>query len=292
MEKKQCKNTLLIVKGGPKRIEFDRKCRDTLLSGINKLVDVVSVTLGPKGRNVVLSESDKLRVINDGVTIAQAIELLDTIENVGVVFIWEVAITINSSAGDGTTTAIVLARQTIKSGLLVITNRANPVSLKSGMDKTVKILVKMLKEKSYVVKGTDGIKAVASLSAGNDEFVWNLIAEAIDKIGPDGVILIESSSSSETFVTVDEGMRIDKWYMSLHFVTNKDKTIVEFENTRILVTYQKISNVKEIVPLLEKATQLIVPLLIIVNDNVSYHISIYNWTFYFSYFTCIQFTQF
>ncbi|KAK4440345.1 Chaperonin 60 subunit alpha 2, chloroplastic [Sesamum alatum] len=260
------KRPLLVVKAGPKRIEFDKKCRDALLSGINKLADAVSVTLGPKGRNVVLSESETLKVINDGVTIARAIELPDTIENAGAVLIQEVATKTNGSAGDGTTTAIVLAREMIKSGLLAITNGANPVSLKKGMDKTVKELVRSLKEKSYAVKGSDDIKAVASLSAGNDEYIGNLIAEAIEKIGPDGVISIESSSSSETYVIVEEGMKIDKGYMSPHFVTNKDKSIVEFENARILVTDQKLSAVKDIIPLLEKATQLSVPLLIIAED--------------------------
>ncbi|KAL0352679.1 UNVERIFIED_CONTAM: Chaperonin 60 subunit alpha 2, chloroplastic [Sesamum angustifolium] len=179
------KRPLLVVKAGPKRIEFDRKCRDALLSGINKLADAVSVTLGPKGRNVVLSESETLKVINDGVTIARAIELPDTIENAGAVLIQEVATKTNGSAGDGTTTAIVLAREMIKSGLLAITNGANPVSLKKGMDRTVKELVRSLKEKSYAVKGSDDVKAVASLSAGNDEYIGNLIAEAIEKIGPD-----------------------------------------------------------------------------------------------------------
>ncbi|KAK4488000.1 hypothetical protein RD792_003739 [Penstemon davidsonii] len=260
------KKTSFLVKAGPKRIEFDRKCRDALLSGINKLADAVSVTLGPKGRNVVLSESNTVKVINDGVTIARAIELSDSIENTGALLIQEVATRTNGSAGDGTTTAIVLAREMIKSGLLAITYGANPVSLKKGMEKTVKQLVKILKEESYAVKGNDDIKAVATISAGNDEYVGNLIAEAIAKIGPDGVISIESSSSSETSVTVEEGMKIDKGYMSAHFVTNKDKSIVEFESVRILVTDQKISSVKEIVPLLEKATQLSVPLLIIAED--------------------------
>ncbi|KAL7089699.1 hypothetical protein ACP275_13G199700 [Erythranthe tilingii] len=260
------RKSLLVVKAGPKRIEFDGRCRDALLSGINKLADAVSVTLGPKGRNVVLSEADTLKVINDGVTIARAIELSDTIENTGVLLIQEVATKTNGSAGDGTTTAIVLAREMIKFGLLAITNGANPVSLKKGMEKTSRELVKSLKEKSFAVKGSDDIKAVASLSAGNDESIGTLIAEAIDKIGPDGVISIESSSSSETFVIVDEGMKIDKGYMSPHFVTNKEKSTVEFENARVLVTDQKISTVKEIVPLLEKATQLSVPLLIIAED--------------------------
>ncbi|PIN26734.1 Mitochondrial chaperonin, Cpn60/Hsp60p [Handroanthus impetiginosus] len=154
----------------------------------------------------------------------------------------------------------------IKSGLLAIANGANPVSLKKGMEKTVKELVKSLKEMSYAVKGSDDIEAVASLSAGNDEYIGKLIAKAIDKIGLDGVILVESSSSSETFAIVEEGMKIDKGYISPDFVTNKDKSIVEFENARVLVTDQIISTVEQIVPLLEKATQLSVPLLIVAQD--------------------------
>ncbi|KAH6764831.1 TCP-1/cpn60 chaperonin family protein [Perilla frutescens var. hirtella] len=265
-QRNSVRKTMLVVKAGPKRIEFDRNCRDALLSGINKLADAVSVTLGPKGRNVVLSESDKLKVINDGVTIARAIELPDTIENAGVMLIQEVATKTNGSAGDGTTTAILLTREMITYGLLAIANGANPVSLKKGMERAVEELINVLKEKTYAVKSNDEIKAVASLSAGNDEYVGNLIAEAIEKIGPDGVISIESSKSSETSVTVDEGMKIDKGYMSPHFVTNKDKSTVEFENARVLVTDLKISTVKEIVPLLEKSTQLSVPLLIIAED--------------------------
>ncbi|KAF8408615.1 hypothetical protein HHK36_004678 [Tetracentron sinense] len=179
--------------------------------------------------------------------------------------IQEVARKTNDSAGDGTTTAIILAREMIKSGLLAVAFGANPISLKKGMDKTVKELVTVLKDKSLPVKGRDDIKAVASISAGND-FVGNLIAEAIDKIGPDGVITIESSSSSETSVVVEEGMKIDKGYMSPQFITNQDKSIVEFENAKVLVTDQKISTIKEIVPLLEKTTQLSVPLLIIAED--------------------------
>lgn len=206
-QRNSVRKTMLVVKAGPKRIEFDKKCRDALLSGINKLADAVSVTLGPKGRNVVLSESEKLKVINDGVTIARAIELPDTIENAGVLLIQEAATKTNGSAGDGTTTAILLTREMIKYGLLAITNGANPVSLKKGMERAVEELSKDLKERSHAVKSSDEIKAVASLSAGNDEYIGNLIAEAIEKIGPDGVISIESSKSSETSVTVDEGMK-------------------------------------------------------------------------------------
>ncbi|KAH6799266.1 TCP-1/cpn60 chaperonin family protein [Perilla frutescens var. frutescens] len=219
------------------------------------LADAVSVTLGPK-------ESDKLKVINDGVAIARAIELPDTIENAGVMLIQEVATKTNGSAGDGTITAILLTREMITYGLLAIANRANPVSLKRAVEE----LINVLKEKTYAVKSNDEIKVVASLSAGNDECVGNLIVEAIENIGPDGVISIESSKPSETSVTVDKGMKIDKGYMSPHFVTNKDKLTVEFENARVLVTDLKISTMKEIVPLLEKSTQLSVSLLIIAKD--------------------------
>ncbi|XP_018624144.1 chaperonin 60 subunit alpha 2, chloroplastic isoform X2 [Nicotiana tomentosiformis] len=260
------KKKMMVARAGPKRIAFDKECREALLSGINKIADAVSVTLGPKGRNVVLSESGVLKVINDGVTIAQAIELPDSIENAGVTLIKEVATKTNSLAGDGTTTAIVLAREMVKAGLLAVAFGANPVSMKKGMEQTVRELVKILKKKSYPVRGNDDIKAVASISAGNDEFIGSLIAEAIKKIGPDGVICIESSSSAETSVMVEEGMKIDKGYMSPHFINNPNKSIVEFENAKVLVTDQKISSVKEIVPLLEKATQLSVPLLIFAED--------------------------
>lgn len=260
-ENKKC-----VIRAGPKRVSFDKECRNGLLAGINKLADAVSVTIGPKGRNVVLSESGNLKVINDGVTIAKAVELPDAIENAGVSLIQEVATKTNDLAGDGTTTAIILAREIIKSGLLAVAFGANPVSLRNGMEKTVKELVKILKEKSKPVTGSDDIKAIASISAGNDEFIGNLIAETISKIGPDGIISIESSSSSETSVVVEEGMKIDKGYMSHQFITNHDKSIVEFENARVLVTDQKISTVKSIVPLLEKTTQLSVPLLIIAED--------------------------
>ncbi|XP_038894910.1 chaperonin 60 subunit alpha 2, chloroplastic isoform X2 [Benincasa hispida] len=255
-----------VVRAGPKRISFGKECRGALLAGIDKLADAVSVTLGPKGRNVILSEQGMLKVINDGVTIAKAIELSDAIENAGVVLIQEVASKMNDLAGDGTTTAIILAREMIKSGLLAVSFGADPVSLKKGMDKTVKELIKVLKKKSTPVQGKDDIKAVAMISSGNDEYVGNLIAEAIEKIGPDGVISIESSKSSETSVIIEEGMKIDKGYMSPQFITNQDKSIVEFDNAKVLVTDQRISTVKEIVPLLEKTVQLSLPLLIIAED--------------------------
>uniref|UniRef100_A0A7N0VA80 Uncharacterized protein n=1 Tax=Kalanchoe fedtschenkoi TaxID=63787 RepID=A0A7N0VA80_KALFE len=261
-----CGNRLTIVKAGTKRISFGKECRLALKNGIDKLADAVTLTLGPKGRNVVLSESGKLRVINDGVTIARSIELRDAIENAGASLIQEVASKTNDSAGDGTTTAIILARALIEYGLLAVAFGANPLSVKVGMDKTVKELVKILKDRSFPVEGKNQIKAVASVAAGNNEFVGNIIAQTIEKIGPDGVISIESSSSSETFIIVEEGMKLDKGYMSPLFINNQHKSQVEFENAKVLVAEQKISSVKEIVPVLEKCMQLNAPLLIFAED--------------------------
>ncbi|KAL1195619.1 Chaperonin 60 subunit alpha 2 [Cardamine amara subsp. amara] len=264
--KPQAPRKFSVVRAGAKRILYGKDSREALQAGIDKLADAVSGTLGPRGRNVVLAEKDTIKVINDGVTIAKSIELSDTIENAGATLIQEVAIKMNDSAGDGTTTAIILAREMIKAGSLAIAFGANAVSVKNGMNKTVKELVKVLQMKSVPVNGKNDVKAVASISAGNDEFVGNLIAETVEKIGPDGVISIESSSTSETSVIVEEGMKFDKGYMSPHFITNQEKSIVEFEKAKILVTDQKITTAKELVPLLEKTSQLSVPLLIIAED--------------------------
>ncbi|MBA0719917.1 hypothetical protein Golax_007563 [Gossypium laxum] len=219
-----------------------------------------------KGRNVVLDEYGSPKVVNDGVTIARAIELPNAMENAGAALIREVASKTNDSAGDGTTTASVLAREIIKLGLLNVTSGANPVSVKRGIDKTVQGLVEELEKKARPVKGRDDIKAVASVSSGNDDLIGTMIADAIDKVGPDGVLSIESSSSFETTVDVEEGMEIDRGYISPQFVTNPEKLVCEFENARVLVTDQKISAIKDIIPLLEKATQLRSPLLIIAED--------------------------
>ncbi|KAL6202941.1 hypothetical protein ACLB2K_026645 [Fragaria x ananassa] len=254
------------VKATAKDIAFDQDSRRAMQAGIDKLADAVGLTLGPRGRNVVLDEYGSPKVVNDGVTIARAIELPDAMENAGAALIREVASKTNDSAGDGTTTASILAREIIKLGLLSVTSGANPVSIKKGIDKTVQALVQELENKSRPVKGRDDIKAVASISAGNDEQIGTMIADAIDKVGPDGVLSIESSSSFETTVEVEEGMEIDRGYISPQFVTNPEKLIVEFENARVLITDQKISAIKDIIPLLEKTTQLRSPLLIIAED--------------------------
>ncbi|XP_078438029.1 ruBisCO large subunit-binding protein subunit alpha-like [Wolffia australiana] len=256
----------LIVKAGAKRISFGKDCRRTLLSGIDKLADAVAVTLGPKGRNVVLDEADVPKVINDGVSIARAISLSDPVQNAGVSLLQEVASRTNDVAGDGTSTAIVLSREMIRLGLLAVDSGANPVALKRGIDKAVSELVKRLKNMCTPINGSSDIKAIASISAGNDDFVGELIAKAIDQIGPDGVIMIESSPTSETTIEIQEGMRIDKGYMSPHFITNQERATVEFQDAKVLVTDQKIGNVKQLVPLLEKSSQLGAQLLIIAED--------------------------
>ncbi|PHU03953.1 RuBisCO large subunit-binding protein subunit alpha, chloroplastic [Capsicum chinense] len=256
----------LIVKACAKEIAFDQKSRSALQAGIDKLADAVGLTLGPRGRNVVLDEYGTPKVVNDGVTIARAIELPDAMENAGASLIREVASKTNDSAGDGTTTASILAREIIKLGLLSVTSGANPVSLKKGIDKTVLGLIEELEKKARPVKGRDDIKAIASISAGNDDTIGAMIADAIDKVGPDGVLSIESSSSLETSIHVEEGMEIDRGYISPQFVTNPEKLLVEFENARVLVTDQKISAIKDIIPVLEKTTQLRAPLLIIAED--------------------------
>jgi chaperonin GroL len=260
------RNRRLVVRAAAKDIAFDQHSRAALQAGIDKLADAVGLTLGPRGRNVVLDEFGTPKVVNDGVTIARAIELPDAMENAGAALIREVASKTNDSAGDGTTTASILAREIIKLGLLNVTSGANPVSIKKGIDKTVQALVVELEKKARPVKGRDDIKAIASISAGNDEIIGTMIADAIDKVGPDGVLSIESSSSFETTVDVEEGMEIDRGYISPQFVTNPEKLIVEFENARVLVTDQKISSIKDIIPLLEKTTQLRAPLLIIAED--------------------------
>ncbi|KAL0667589.1 hypothetical protein Bca4012_030293 [Brassica carinata] len=254
------------VRANVKEITFDQSSRAALQAGIDKLADAVGLTLGPRGRDVGLDEFGSPKVVNNGLTIARAIELPDAMENAGAALIREVASKTNDSAGDGTTTASVLAREIIKHGLLSVTSGANPVSLKRGIDKTVQALIEELEKRARPVKGGSDIKAVATISAGNDELVGAMIADAIDKVGPDGVLSIESSSSFETTVKVEEGMEIDRGYISPQFVTNPEKLLVEFENARVLITDQKITTIKDIIPILEKTTQLRAPLLIIVED--------------------------
>nr|BAB16318.1 chaperonin-60 alpha subunit [Avicennia marina] len=232
---KQAKSRF-VVRADAKEIAFDQKSRSAMQTGIDKLADAVGLTLGPRGRNVVLDEFGVPKVVNDGVTIARAIELPNAMENAGAALIREVASKTNDSAGDGTTTASVLAREIIKLGLLSVTSGANPVSVKRGIDKTMQGLIEELEKNARPIKGGEDIKAIASISAGNDDSIGEMIADAVNKVGPDGVLSIESSSSFETTVDVEEGMEIDRGYISPQFITNPEKMIVEFENARVLVT--------------------------------------------------------
>eukprot|EP00898_Chlorokybus_atmophyticus_P002284 jgi/Chlat1/3056/Chrsp21S03310 len=260
----------LVVRADAKDIYFGQESRYKLQEGINKLADAVAVTLGPRGRNVVLEEQfGNPKVINDGVTIARAIELADAVENAGAQLIREVASRTNDSAGDGTTTASVLARELIQLGLQSVTAGVNPVSIKKGMDKTVAQLVEKLKELAKDIKDNDDIKAVASISAGNDAEIGAMIADALDKVGNDGVLSIESSSGLETKVEVEEGMEIDRGYISPQFITDSERMRVEYDNAKVLVTDMKIDSIKSIIPVLEKITQINSPLLIIAEDVTS-----------------------
>lgn len=258
---------LQVVNAEPRDIEFGNASRSKMQAGINKLADAVGVTLGPRGRNVVLEQSYGVpQVINDGVSIARAIELQDPMENAGAQLIKEVAGRTNDAAGDGTTTASVLAREMITYGLQAVTSGANPIAVKKGIDKTCEFLIQKLREKSKDVQGTGDIKNVASISAGNDPFVGSLIADALEAVGADGVLSIETSNSLETTIEVQEGMLIDRGYISPQFVTNLEKQITEFDNARVLVADQKVETIKEILPILEKISQINAPLLIITED--------------------------
>mmetsp|Transcript_9420 Transcript_9420/g.17607 ORF Transcript_9420/g.17607 Transcript_9420/m.17607 type:complete len:578 (+) Transcript_9420:217-1950(+) len=255
------------VRAEPKQLTFDSESRKKMAEGINKLADAVGVTLGPRGRNVVLEQSyGNPEVINDGVSIARAIDLPDPVENAGAQLIKEVAGKANDSAGDGTTTASVLARELIKNGLQYIESGANPINIKKGITKTCEFLVNELKKKAKPVQGREDIRAVASISAGNDDAVGEMIADALDKVGADGVLSIEESSGFETTIEVQEGMEIDRGYISPQFITNNEKMTVEFENAYVLIADENISAVKDIVPILEQVMQTNRPLFIITED--------------------------
>ena len=255
------------MRADAKDIVFDNDSRRKMQKGINKVADAVAITLGPRGRNVVLEQDYGVpQVINDGVSIARAIELADPVENAGAQLIKEVAGRTNDAAGDGTTTATVLAREMIHFGLQAVTSGANPISIKKGIDKTTAFLMEKLLENSRPVKGSNDILAVASISAGNDEEIGRMIADALDKVGADGVLAIESGQGLDTTVDVQEGMEIDRGYISPQFVTNNERLLTEFDNCLVLITDQKIEQVKDLVPVLEQVTRANKPLLIIAED--------------------------
>ncbi len=249
-----------------KQIKFGEDARKSLLEGVNKLTDTVKVTLGPKGRNVVLDKSFGAPLItNDGVTIAKEIELEDKFENMGARIVKEVSEKTNDVAGDGTTTATVLAQSMIKEGVKNVAAGADPMSIKRGMDKAVNTAVEALKGISSEVNGKEDIARVASISANNEE-VGELIAEAMEKVSKDGVITIEESKTSNTELNVVEGMQFDKGYVSPYMVTDTDKMEAVVDNPYILITDKKISNIQEILPLLEALMQQSAKLVIICDD--------------------------
>ena len=249
-----------------KEIKFGEDARKKLLDGVNKLADTVKVTLGPKGRNVVLDKSFGAPLItNDGVTIAKEIELDDPFENMGARLVKEVSTKTNDVAGDGTTTATVLAQSMIKEGVKHVAAGGDPMAIKRGMDKAVEAATLGLKEISSVVNGKEDIARVASISANNDE-IGNLISEAMEKVSKDGVITIEESKTSNTELSVVEGMQFDKGYVSPYMVTDTEKMEAIIDNPYILITDKKISNIQEILPLLENLMQSSGKLVIICDD--------------------------
>ena len=249
-----------------KEIKFGEDARKSLLNGVNKLADTVRVTMGPKGRNVVLDKKFGAPLItNDGVTIAKEIELDDPFENMGAQIVKEVSIKTNDVAGDGTTTAMVLAQSMVKEGVKNVAAGGDPMAIKRGMDKAVNSAVEELKKVSSPVNGKEDIARVASISANNTE-VGELISEAMEKVSKDGVITIEESKTSQTELNVVEGMQFNKGYVSPYMVTDTEKMEAVIDNPYILITDKKISNIQEILPLLEGLMQQSGKLVIICDD--------------------------
>lgn len=249
-----------------KDIKFGEDARKSLLNGVNKLADTVRVTMGPKGRNVVLDKKFGAPLItNDGVTIAKEIELDDPFENMGAQIVKEVSIKTNDIAGDGTTTAMVLAQSMVREGVKMVAAGGDPMAIKRGMDKAVATAVDSLKEISSPVNGKEDIARVASISANNEE-VGELISEAMERVSKDGVITIEESKTSQTELNVVEGMQFDRGYVSPYMVTDTEKMEAVIDNPYILITDKKISNIQEILPLLENLMQQSGKLVMICDD--------------------------
>jgi len=251
-----------------KDIKFDIDARDGLKRGVDALANAVKVTLGPKGRNVIISKSfGAPHVTKDGVTVAKEIELADPLENMGAQMVKEVASKTNDLAGDGTTTATVLAQSIVKEGLKNVAAGANPMDLKRGIDKAVaSIVLDLSKQSKKVGDSSEKIKQVASISANNDETIGDLIAQAFGKVGKEGVITVEEAKGTDTYVDVVEGMQFDRGYLSPYFVTDSEKMVAELESPYILLFDKKISAMKDLLPVLEPVAQSGKPLLIIAED--------------------------
>jgi chaperonin GroEL len=251
-----------------KQVKYNVEARDALKRGVDILANAVKVTLGPKGRTVIIDKKfGSPAITKDGVTVAKEIELKDPIENMGAQMVKEVASKTADIAGDGTTTATVLAQAIIKAGVKNVASGANPMDLKRGIDKAVKVIVENLKsQKQDVGDDFSKIKQVASISANNDDIIGEMIADAMKKVGTQGVITVEEAKGTETEVKTVEGMQFDRGYLSPYFVTNADKMEVELENPYILIYDKKISSMKELLPILEKQVQTGKPLIIIAED--------------------------
>jgi chaperonin GroEL len=251
-----------------KKIEFDIEARDGIKRGVDALANAVKVTLGPKGRNVIIGKSfGAPQVTKDGVTVAKEIELNDNLENMGAQMVKEVASKTNDLAGDGTTTATILAQSIVTEGLKNVAAGANPMDLKRGIDKAVSNVVKALAKQSVEIgSASDKILQVASISANNDETIGKLITEAFEKVGKEGVITVEEAKGTETYVDVVEGMQFDRGYISPYFVTDSEKMEADLDTPQILITDKKISVMKDLLPILEPVAQSGKPLLIIAED--------------------------
>ena len=250
-----------------KEITFSDNARNKLFDGIKQLNDAVKVTMGPKGRNVLIQKSyGAPSITKDGVSVAKEVELKDPIANMGAQLVKEVASKTADAAGDGTTTATVLAYSIFKEGLRNITAGANPIEVKRGMDKATNAIIDELKKMSKTIKGKKLIAQVATISANSDENIGNLIAEAMEKVGKDGVITVEEAKGINDELNVVEGMQFDRGYLSPYFVTNSDKMTIELDNPYVLLTDKKITSMKDILPLLEATMKSGKPLLIIAED--------------------------
>jgi len=250
-----------------KEIKYDMKARESMLRGVRTLADAVVVTLGPKGRNVVLDKSwGSPTVTKDGVTVAKEIELEDKFENMGAQMVKEVASKTSDMAGDGTTTATVLARAIYEQGQKLVAAGNNPMSIKRGIDKAVEVAVKELQNNSKPTKDQREIAQIGTISANNDENIGNIIAEAMNKVGKEGVITVEEAKSMDTTLEVVEGMQFDRGYLSPYFVTDPDKMVVSIEDPYILIHEKKVSNMKDLLPVLEQVAKMGKPLMIIAED--------------------------
>jgi len=250
-----------------KELRFSEDARNAILRGVNTLANAVKVTLGPKGRNVVIEKSFGAPLITkDGVTVAKEIELENKFENMGAQMVKEVASKTNDDAGDGTTTATVLAQAIYREGAKIVAAGHNPMEIKRGLDKAVEKVVAELKNIAEKVAGNKEIAQVGTISANNDKQIGDLIAEAMGKVGPEGVITVEESKTAETTLDVVEGMQFDRGYLSPYFITNAERMEVVLEDAYILIYEKKISAMKDLIPLLESVAQQHKPLLIIAEE--------------------------